>query len=134
VTWLASEAEHYTIDVLDPETGDRATVTCKRLTAADHAKVQDAQFDEERGEGHARFVIVSHAVVSWTIPVGPYSPDMLAAIDPSVFLQIYAGIRSEDVSPFAQAARAIVELRKEAEASPPQESPAPADAASDAAE
>lgn len=122
--WFASEEEHYTVDVLEPDSDERGVVTCKRLTAGEHAQVQDAMYDAEQGEGSARFILVKNAVVSWTLPI-PYTESTLASLSPVVFQQIYVGIKKEDVNPFAQAALAAARLRAEAADSPTTESPVP---------
>lgn len=130
--WFSEEAELYEIEIVDPDDPDvTATVTCKRLNAGDHAAVVDALHDEERGEGETRMIIVERAVTGWSLPQA-YSPAMLAGLKPEVFLQIWAGIRQEDVNPFVQAALLAASRLPEAEASTATENPAPAEPAADA--
>lgn len=136
--WFASEAETYDVEVIlreEDEDGqvlvdERATVTLKRLSAGEHAVVQDAMFDDEQGEGHTRLVLVQAVVVAWTIPGGPPTEARIVELDESVFLQIYAGIKAADVNPFAAAARASVLLAKALEATTNGVSHAPVESAS----
>lgn len=134
MSWFAEDAERYTFEIVDPDDPSaKATVTCKRLNAGDHAAVVDLLHDDERGEGETRMLIVARAIVGWTLPV-PYSEASLAGLAPAVFLQIWAGIRQEDVNPFGQAALLVASQRSEAEASTAMDSPAPAEPAAAAGE
>jgi hypothetical protein len=129
VGWFSESADTYEIEIVDPDDESlTATITCKRLTAGDHADVVDAMHDEERGEGRVRQLIVERAVVGWTLPEA-YSPGMLAGLKPEVFLQIWAGIRQEDVNPFARAALLAASHAAAAEATTPTDDPAPAEPA-----
>ncbi len=131
MAWFSENAETYKIEIVDPDDeAIRATVTCKRLTAGDHADIVDVLFDEERGEGGQRLLIVERAVVGWTLPEA-YTPAMLSGLKPEVFLQIYAGIKDVDVNPFAPAARLAASLKREEAATTGMETPAPAEPAAD---
>lgn len=132
--WLSEEAETYKVEVRNPDNPEEvAEVTLRRLNAGQHAEVQDSMFDEEKGEGHTRLVIVRHAIVDWTLPVGAYSPDKVQALDPAVFLQIYAGIKKEDLNPFGQAVRLAVSPKTKAAGTRRKGSRAPAASADDVA-
>lgn len=123
-TWFASEAGTYDVIVLlqeEDEDGnvvseERGTITLKRLSAAEHAVVQDAMFDDEQGEGQSRLVLVQHAVVAWSIDERPPTPDLVADLDPVIIQQVYAAMKREQINPFGPAARARVELEREAAA------------------
>jgi hypothetical protein len=129
VAWFTENAETYEIEIVDPDDETvKATITCKRLSAGDHADVVDAMHDDESGEGHVRFLIVERAVTGWSLPEA-FSPAMLAGLKPEVFLQIWAGIREEDVNPFGRAARLAASLKQEPEASTTTDDPATAEPA-----
>lgn len=131
--FFSEDAETYEIEIVDPDDETTvATVTCKRLSAGDHAAVVDALYDDEHGEGASRMVIIERAVVGWSLPQA-YSKAMLAGLKPEVYLQIWAGLRQEDVNPFVQAALLAASRKTEAEATTPTGSPAPA-ASADAAD
>lgn len=134
MAWFTSDAETYSFEIVDPDDPEqKATVTCRRLNADDHAKVVDSLNDDERGEGETRMIIVGAAIVSWSLEEA-YSPAMLRGLDPRVFLQIWAGIRQEDVNPFGAAALLVAGQRSAAEASTDTASPAPAEPADDVGE
>lgn len=127
--WFTDNADTYEIEIVDPDDeSNKATITCKRLTAGDHADVVDLMHDDEEGEGQVRRLIVQRAVVGWTLPEA-YAPAMLDGLKPEVFLQIWAGIRSEDVNPFGPAVRLAASLKTAAAGTQPEGSPAPAEPA-----
>lgn len=130
---LASELPTYTIDVLD-EQDVEYSVTLRRLSAGDHAEVQDLMFsgDEDTGtEGRTRLMLVQKTVVTWTKPdVGPPTPATISDLPPGEMLQIYVQIDDRDLNPFTAAVAARVKLQATRDTAKT-EAPAPAPAAAD---
>jgi hypothetical protein len=138
VPWFAEQLETHAVEIVN-DAGDKAVVTCRRLNAGDHAAVVDKMMDDEAGEGEVRIELVKRAVVSWTLTdaegnLVPYSEAMLLGLAPEYFLQIYAGLKKEDVNPFMRAAALSASLKVAAADTPPTGTSAPAASVADAGE
>jgi len=95
--------EVYRITIKSPD-GAESWVELRPLNAGDQATIQDSIALSSEGEASAKLgtlkrLMVERAVVNWGLDVSP-TPNTLADLEPSVFEQIFAEVRTG--SPLAE--------------------------------
>jgi hypothetical protein len=82
-------------EITDPVTGEKASVTIRKLNAGDTAAIQDTirmtlgeKPDAEFKLGEFRLLMVERALVAWSLPK-PVTPMTIRALEPDVFEQIF---------------------------------------------
>lgn len=94
--WVVDKGDLQWFTVENPQTRETATVTVRMLDAGDKAEISEIAI----GDGSASMSIamqrlqeVTRAVVDWTLPVGPPTPEVIRRLPPPVLEQIHNGYK-----------------------------------------
>jgi hypothetical protein len=101
-----TETEPYEREIVDPDSGEKATVKMRALNAGDRARLTDVARmkvleasdlaedeipDFSMPMGTMTLLTVEAAVVSWSLPQPP-TPDTIRALKPNVLEQIFSHV------------------------------------------
>lgn len=95
-SWFVDKArtDYFTIE--NPRDRSTAQVTVRMLDAGDKAEISEIALEEAGGRislARQRLEEVQRCLVSWTIPGGPPTPELIRRLPPPVLEQIHNGYK-----------------------------------------